>query len=370
MDRLVTNAEHGRAEGDRRGPRRRVLAAAVAALVAAGAVGGLAYSCAGSSGSGSPGSAPVSPGAVSATFPLTGLPSDGQARAGRPALSVKIDNAGPAHPQSGLNDADIVSEQLVEGGVTRLLAVYQSRDSAAVGPIRSARPVDAALLRQVGGGIFAFSGAAAGELAPVRAESHAVFLSNDQLGGSGGVFTRSPERRAPYNLYAATEDLYGAGYARGAARKPPPAVFSYSATPSPSATSAPRISMSFSPSATRSWKWDAKGGVWIRSENGRPDVLANGQPVSATNVVVMSVTARDIPGLVDTAGNNDQDIALIGSGPCWVLRNGVATTGRWTRESISDVGRIADSAGHPIPLMAGRTWIELLPRPHQPSLEK
>jgi hypothetical protein len=335
----------------------------VGGIAVLAAVAGLLCSCSGSGSSAAPGST------AARVYPLTGTPSGTGGNASRPALSIKVDNAAPAHPQTGLDAADIVSEQLVEGGLTRLLAVYQSTDATTVGPIRSARPVDAGLLRQVGGGIFAFSGAAAGELAPVEADSHAVLLSNDQLTSSGGnPFVRSSARPAPFNLYASTAALYSAGYARGAAHRPPPAVFTYASATPPAARPATTASMSFSASSTRSWRWDPAQRVWSRSENGAADTQASGQRVIATNVVIMSVVTRGIPGLVDSAGNNDQDITLTGSGTCWVLRDGTVTAGRWTRASIADVGRLTDAAGRTIALRPGRTWIELLPSPHQPSL--
>jgi hypothetical protein len=74
-----------------------------------------------------------------------------------------------------------VVEQLVEGGMTRFFAIFQSHDSPLVGPVRSARPVDAALLRQLGGGLFGYTGAAAGEIAPVPGGLH-----RDPGGGGTG----------------------------------------------------------------------------------------------------------------------------------------------------------------------------------------
>ena len=127
---------------------------------------------------------------VSYQWPLTGRVAPKTPT--EPALSVKIDNAPAARPQSGLNHADLVFECLVEGGMSRFLAVYQSQDAALLGPIRSARPVDGALLRALHGGIFAYSGAAPGEIAPARAYSTA-FLAlltdpwvNFGLGGRVG----------------------------------------------------------------------------------------------------------------------------------------------------------------------------------------
>jgi len=114
-------------------------------------------------------------------YPLTGSPVTDAAAARRPALSVKIDNVAGSFPQVGVDHADMVAKAkaLVEGGLTRLLATCQSHEAPEVGPIRSARPVDAALLRELGGGIFAHSGAAAGDIAPVQASSSATLLSFD-----------------------------------------------------------------------------------------------------------------------------------------------------------------------------------------------
>jgi hypothetical protein len=304
---------------------------------------------------------------VPRVYPLTGLPVTDAATALRPALSVKIDNSAAAHPQAGVGDADLVSEQLVEGGLTRLLVTFHSNDAARVGPIRSARPVDAGLLRQVGGGIFAFSGAAAGSLAPVRAESGATLLSEDAFAGRpDSPFSRSSARPAPYNVYSTTTKLYATGLARGAARRPPPQIFTSAAAVPAGARPVATATMSFSPASARAWRWDPSARAWLRSENGRADRDDTGAQLAATNVVVLQVTTRDIPGLVDTAGSPVQDIRLTGSGRAWVLRDGAVTGGRWSRPSLADVGRLTDDTGRVMPLRPGQTWLELLPSPNAP----
>ena len=99
------------------------------------------------------------------TFPLTGLPATDLGLLKRPALVVKIDNAdgsgagNAARPQSGLNQADVVYEEMVEGSVTRLAAVFQSGDSDPVGPIRSFRTTDVAVFTPLHNPLFAWSGA-------------------------------------------------------------------------------------------------------------------------------------------------------------------------------------------------------------------
>jgi hypothetical protein len=281
----------------------------------------------------------------------------------RPALSIKVDNSPPALPQSGLNKADIVTDALVEGGLTRLLATYQSQDAALVGPIRSARPVDAALLRQLGGGIFAYSGAAAGEIAPVKAESTSKLLSFD----SGiSAFKQIPGRPVPFQVFASTSDLYSAGEKANANMNPPKPIFTYSTT-APRGSSGVTARIPMSPSTVVTWNWDPTTQTYLRSQNGRADVLADGSRVSATNVVVMS-TAIGKTGIFDTAGNEDPNVIVVGSGPARVLRNGQVVTGTWSRPSIGDIMKLTDSSGATIPLQPGRTWIELQPQPLQPAV--
>ncbi|MGH9181076.1 MAG: DUF3048 domain-containing protein, partial [Acidimicrobiales bacterium] len=108
--------------------------------------------------------------------PLTGLASP---NAGRPALVVKIDNAAAARPQSGLDRADVVFEEVVEGGEVRFMAVFQSNDADAVGPIRSVRPVDPEIVSPLGG-LFAYSGGTAQFTALIR-RAPVTLVGFDQL---------------------------------------------------------------------------------------------------------------------------------------------------------------------------------------------
>lgn len=281
----------------------------------------------------------------------------------RPALSVKVDNSPPALPQWGLDHADLVTDELVEGGLTRLMATFQSQDAPIVGPIRSARPVDAALLRELGGGIFAYSGAAEGEIAPVKADSTSTLVSAD---AQGSAFQQIPGRRAPYSTSSTTADLYAAGTQAGAAAVPPRPLFTYDTTV-PAAPAAVHAILPMSPASTAGWDWDQASQAYLRSQNGAPDVLADGTPVSTVNVVVLSVGIGPT-GIFDAAGNEDPLVIATGSGPCWVLRNGKVVAGTWQRPTIADTVRLVDATGASIPLDPGRTWMELLPRPGTPGL--
>src|SRR5437899_4771481 len=293
------------------------------------------------------------------TFPLTGLPSNGQP--GRPALSVKIDNVPDALPQSGLNQADIVWEALGEGGRTRLFVTFQSQDADPVGPIRSARPVDADLLDALGGGLFGYSGAAPGEIAPVEDHSRATLLSND---AGVGAFYREPSRPAPHNVYSSTGALYAAGVEAGDGSPAPPPLFHYGTDVGGKPASSTDFTMGERLSA--GWRWNAPAGQYERVQNGAWDVVDDGSAVSATNVLVMSV-AIEGTGVFDSIGEEDPLVVVIGDGPMWLMRDGQLVEGRWSRPTTDAPTTYRDSSGADIQFHPGRTWVELVPNTSPPA---
>lgn len=347
---------------------RRLRAAAVLALPAAGL---LAAGCSRALPPSRPAAArtpttvaPTTTTTAAPVYPLTGLPVTDPAAARRPALSVKIDNVAGSFPQIGVDDADIVAEALVEGGLTRLFATYQSHEAPEVGPIRSARPVDAALLRELGGGIFAYSGAATGEIAPVKASSTATLLSYD---AGDAAFHVVSSRPSPHDVFASTADLWAEGLAAGAADAPPPQLFSYSAQPEGGvARGLSQAYMNISNVSSAAWTWDPAHGVWLRTQDGSPDMSSDGTRMSAANVVIMTVTVGPT-GIFDAAGNQDPYVHLVGSGTVWVLRNGKVVQGTWTRPTIGQPMVLTGTSGT-ITLAPGTTWMELLPQPNLPRL--
>ena len=288
-----------------------------------------------------------------ATWALTGLPRPQGAVAG-PALAIKVDNAPAARPQSGLNQADLVFECLVEGGLSRFLAVYQSQATDLVGPIRSARPVDAALLRALNGGIFAYSGAAEGEIAPVRATSTAFLLSNDR---SPAPFLRLRSRTAPQNVYANTANLR-AGAERLGAQEPAPAPLFRYGPPAAGAVGTTDAAIVVGSQSTSRWIW--QGTSWSRAESGSAHLLADGAPVTAKNVVVLHVKVTG-SGIRDAAGNEDPYVLATGSGRAEILRDGVLQRGTWSRPKLASPYAFTSDGGAAMTLTPGATWVELVP---------
>ena len=287
--------------------------------------------------------------------PLTGLPDPTGAASGRPALSVKVENTPEARPQSGLDVADVVWEEVVEGQITRFLAMFQSRSPGAVGPIRSVRLTDPNIVWPVGG-IFAFSGGAKYALDGI---SRAPVTLVDES-RAGAAMYRDRSRRAPHNLYGRGDALF----AKGGTPVPPPALFTYSGAPrradaARGVTAASAARIGFNGSYATDWTWDPSRRVWLRSNAGRPFTVAGGAQVTATNVVIWVVTYRGGAGAMQAEG------VLTGEGRVVVLTGGVAVEGRWIRPAVDRPARFADAAGRTIPLTPGNTWVEL-PDPAYP----
>jgi hypothetical protein len=296
--------------------------------------------------------------------PLTGLaPTKGESRQ-RVALAVKIDNVAPALPQSGVNNADVVVEELVEGGLTRLMAIFQCNTSKVVGPIRSARISDADVLALLHGSVLGYSGANPKDLPPIIAHSDSVLISQDS---DPQYFYRSAAKAAPHNVFSSTTTILKAGLARRHHLKAPKPLFSYGPI-DPSARAAHAALITW-PAASAHWDWSKN--QWLRTQDGEPDKLASGQRISATNVVVMSVNIAST-GLRDVLGTpSPLDVTVQRKPmPLWVLRNGKVIKGTWTRPKISSPLIFRDHAGKIIDLAPGRTWLEFLPTPGKPTISR
>jgi hypothetical protein len=292
------------------------------------------------------------------TCPLTGAPRTKHEVVKRVPLAVKIDNVSDAQPQSGINNADVVVEELVEGGLTRLMAIYQCNKAHTVGPIRSLRISDADILALLHGSVLGFSGANPADLPPVVAHSQAVLISQD---ANPQYYYRSTAHLAPHNVYSSTKRILHAGIARKKTLKAPQPLFKYGAI-DPAAKKATDVAMSW-PAASAEWKWSTN--EWLRTQNGSVDRQSDGAQLSSTNVVIMNVDIAST-GLHDVLGTPSPADVTVGSNPVWVLRNGKMIQGTWHRSSVTSNLTFTDKKGNPILLAPGRTWIELLPTGRKP----
>lgn len=279
--------------------------------------------------------------------PLTGRPDPSGLTKHRSALTIKIDNTPQARPQYGIDKADVVYEEIVEGGITRLAAIFNSNLPTKVGPVRSVRRTDREIVYPIGG-IFAFSGGA--QYAIDSIVTAPVKLYDQSTAGS--AMFRDPKRYAPHNLYANAQALMTKG---GGKPKPPHALFTYqSGTLHASGPKVKSFEVGFASGYETSYTWDAKTSSWDRSIFGYPDVTADGVHLSPKNVIVMQVHYK---GGVGVEGS---EAILTGTGSATVFSDGTSQRATWSRGSLSKPIVYKNLYGQVIALVPGQTWVELL----------
>lgn len=291
--------------------------------------------------------------------PLTNLPLDDPSHANRVAMIVKIDNAPEARPQAGIIEADVVFEEQVEGGITRLAAIFQSTDASPVGPIRSFRTTDINIGSALNKPLLAYSGANTIFLGALH-KSTIVDVGIDRQPSD---YRRDKSRRAPHDLFSDTPKLFAHAPSSSVA---PPALFQYRTKDQPltGAGIAPFIhtQVNFNPKlAVATWDWDAASGTYKRGQNGTPDVDLAGRQVAAKNVIIQFTKYQNVAGIKDPSGSPVPEAALIGQGEAWLMSEGQIVKGTWTKTSSTAVTTYTDAAGTPFQLTPGQTWVELAP---------
>lgn len=287
------------------------------------------------------------------TCPITGDKAVDARALGRPAVAVKIENSPQARPQSGLEEADLVFEEIVEGGITRFLVIYHCGSAEKAGPVRSARFDDPKLALPFTR-VLAFSGANAIVENELAAQG-LIALDEDSSGGA--LFRDPPGSLDVHSLYADVEAL------RKLARKnkskaPAPEIFTFGVLPD-TAKKARTVTINFNASNTIQYKWE--GGDWKRYEAGVPFMSSAGSQIGVPNLVIMQVDVNHSTSITDVAGNPSPDIDLISGGKALLFRDGKVIKGTW---KIGDVGEppvFTTKDGGSMPFTTGPIWIELVP---------
>src|SRR3984957_5875414 len=281
------------------------------------------------------------------TAPLTGLPDPTGLSVKSPALTVKIENTPEALPQWGIDQADVVYEEIVNGGITRLAAIFNSHAPAKVGPVRSVRPTDTQVVWPLGG-IFAYSGGAPYAVASI--ETAPVKLVDES--SAGAAMFRDPDLYPPHNLFAVAPLLF----AFGGTPVPPPPLFSYlSDKQTACGTTVASFLVPFPSYYPVTWTWDSASSSWDRTLFGKADVTGTGVRESPKNVIVMWVN------YVNGIGTEASYANLQGSGKAAFFVDGKETNGTWSRgASKGDVVQYKTLNGKPALMTPGQTWVELL----------
>lgn len=294
--------------------------------------------------------------------PLTGLKVDDPAVLRRRPLMVRVGNDPGARPQVGLNEADVVYEEIVEWWVTRFTAIYLSQDPQMIAPIRSARLINLQLGPQYDGAL-----ANSGGSDEVRWElSQSEIINLDEFFIPQPYFYRENEgwqTRLAFDATIARNYLDGEGLdsdvnLRGfvfgdqvdVSDFPPEAVGDAQEViiPYPQQTS------------EAAWEYDPQSGQYLRSTSGSPMTGFDGSQIAASNVIIYFAEHLPTDIVEDSNGATSVRIIVNGLGTAWLLRDGKILKGNWETDGRQTPNFIFND-GQPMPLKPGNTWIQVVP---------
>ena len=282
-----------------------------------------------------------------------------------PAVSAKIDNTSGGRPQLALNDADIVYVTRVEVGLTRLLPVWHSTMPVAIGPVRSVRPVDAAIVDPFHG-VFVYSG---GQV-PFKsaATSTGLVVSDEDTEMNNDTYYREDSRKAPWNLFFSAQKLQEL-YADD---QPTPQVgFEFAGIPTAVSQGvvANALSVKYPQMrstwdlGTASFDWTTAAQVaWLRTQDGTPHTQVGGDQVASKNVVVLEVV-HDLSFVDPKYGAIPKAKLENNEGIAHVFSDGYYLKAAWSKGASEDPIRLSTETGEPLKLAVGNTWVEMMDIP-------
>jgi hypothetical protein len=284
--------------------------------------------------------------------PVVSLLSGRKDKKTGPVYAVKVDNTTKAHPQAGVRLADVVYVEQVEGGVTRLAAVFSSEYPKYVGPVRSARITDIDLLRQYGSVGLMYSGSQ-DRLLPRLRESALKLVSFD---ASPYGYTRVHGRPMPYDVIGTFATLR-----KRAGKVSTPTSVGYTFGPAPAGgRAAHSVSIRY-PSARLGAEWAPKQKRWLISMDGLKDMAAEGGQLGPTTLVVQFATVR--PSVYhDVNGANTPLTETIGHGAALFFRDGTVYNGSWSRTKAKSPTTYTFAGGKQAVFAPGQIWVALIGR--------
>ena len=270
-------------------------------------------------------------------------------------LVVKIDDTNAAHPQIGVEFADVVYVEQVEGGLTRLAAIYTSKLPPLIGPIRSARISDIELLAQFGRVGFAYSGAQS-KMRPVIAAANLENLSAERNPPS--IYGKDPDRPGPVDMILKPDLLLERANANPKIRieTATASVFPFGDAPKGETNTA--VAKVKWPSAKYELRWDSTNEKWLIYFNEKPNMAANGEHLYADTAIIQIVSIT--PSIYgDKFGEITPFSKTTGSGKAVMLRDGFSYQINWQRNLETDVTTWISEDGGVANFKPGRTWIFL-----------
>jgi len=303
---------------------------------------------------------PPSPPPGYAISRLTGLYIPEEAAMRRP-FAVVYNNEPRAMPQSGLMQAEIIYEVLVEGATTRIVAIFQDFDAEMIGPVRSTRHYFTNFALDHGAIMVHHGGSPQG----YSAITNNGIPNVDGMRFDGSVFWRDPVRRRDRGLehssYTSAERLFNIAeqldFDMVAANFLGLFEFFDEKTASEPQNLAYTVHVPFTAANVAIFEYNPGTNLYYKYIFGGPQMDdAIGEQVSVTNIIIQIADISHIPG--DTAGR--RNVALVGSGHGYLVTYGAYSRVYWTKDSPQTPTRWYDAQGNPLAVNRGRTWISVI----------
>ena len=271
-----------------------------------------------------------------------------------PVLIVKVDDTNAARPQIGLEAADVVYIEQVEGGLTRIAAVFSSVIPARIGPVRSARISDIDIMSQYGRVAFAYSGAQR-KLLPVIASANLANLGAQSQ--SPTIYTTDSARNQPYAMVLRADLLMQRVIDKGYVVDPARSVgWKFGGIESVGVPIS-RALIKW-PAANYSVVWSARENRWLLMHNNEPNLDDTGKQLGASTFVIQ-ITSITPSIYGDKFGGVTPISKTVGSGNGYILRDGKSYTATWSRAS-DEVGTTWKALdGSEILFAPGQVWVAL-----------
>jgi hypothetical protein len=281
---------------------------------------------------------------------LTGLPG-----VNGPVLFVKIDDTQAAHPQIGLDSADVVYIEQVEGGLTRLAAVFSNTLPSLIGPVRSARISDIDLMANYGRVGMAYSGAQTLFLPVLRAANIEDIGADTE---PASIFSRDPARSAPTNMVVDPKALLHKSINVEKRQIVTAHSVGWKFGPLPVGGSAIKSAEIKWPAGKYKVIWSATTKKWKIYYDGAPDVAASGAQLGSPTFIIQQVSIT--PSIYhDRHGSYTPFSNTIGSGTGYLLRDGQEIPVFWNRATATDPTTWTLKDGSPAYFAPGQIWIAL-----------
>jgi hypothetical protein len=292
--------------------------------------------------------------------PLNGMGVEDPELLNRRVIAIKIDNHWDARPQSGIEQADAVYELLVEGGLTRFIALFHHSDTEYLGPVRSGRPTDPTLVKFLGAPL---------QISGAQPWVVSIILGDgvNLLGDTGATTFRIHTRSAPHNLYGSTILMREEADRRGYPDDPPAEPIFDFGDPTPGDPGAERINLDWSDNPIVHWEWT--GTEYIRFNGDTPHTWRSapveGEEVVDTQIAMDTLVVLEAPkywaSSSNGAGSAVPALDTVGTGKAYVFYDGLVVEGQWQRDTIDERFELSLDDGTPIVVPAGRLWISVFP---------